>query len=84
MQKVMAILFFIFFVTGCSAPKQELSVYKGSCHIVGSDVYFSYNGESHIAKNQQANYQTLLTKNNATESIPVIVMDNGSYMILNN
>ncbi|WCK52601.1 hypothetical protein PP175_14280 [Aneurinibacillus sp. Ricciae_BoGa-3] len=84
-KKLMGLLIFlVLVVSGCSAPYQELSVYKGSCHIVGNDVYFSYNGIKYTAKNQKTNYQTLLNKNSGTEDIPVIAMDDGSYMIPDN
>lgn len=78
------VLLSVFIVSGCapaSPPLDQLSVYTGSCHIIGKNVYFSYNGDSYVAKNQLAGY-TAQSKINPYE-IQVIEEQNGSFIIPN-
>lgn len=82
-QKILTILLISLFVlTGCGAssqPEVQLNVYKGSCHIIGNDVYFAYNGVSYTAKNQVAGFNT--QSKQAGVDISVILMRDGSFII---
>lgn len=88
-KKNLAIIFAFFIISifilgGCSPsspPYVQLTVYKGSCHVLGNDVYFAYNGEALIAKNQLAGYQNQIKQNGI--DITVIELQDGSYIIPN-
>lgn len=88
-KKNIAILFaflfiFIFVLSGCSPyypPHVQLTVYKGSCHVLGNDVYFAYNGEALVAKNQLTGYLTQ-SKQSGIDII-VIQLQDGSFIIPN-
>lgn len=90
-KRLTGLLFFItIFTSGCSSsplsssplPAQELSVYKDDCHVIGSDVYFPYNGREYIAQNQYSSYKAQL-KSNSGFDILVLRMQDGSFTIPN-
>lgn len=84
-QKIFVILILTLFVlSGCSTstpPETQLNVYKDSCHIMGQDVYFAYNGISYIAKNQISGFNS--QSKQAGVDITVILLQNGSFIIPN-
>ena len=77
----------LFVLSGCSLSSPtpsiaQLNVYKGSCHVIGTDVYFAYNGASLIAKDQVAGYKSQNKQNGI--DITVIALKDGSFIIPNN
>lgn len=84
-KKIFAILLFsIFVLAGCSPsspPETQLNVYKGSCHIIGSDVYFAYNGISYIAKSQVSGFNS--QNKQPGVDLTVIALQDGTFIIPN-
>jgi hypothetical protein len=77
----------VFLLSGCapsSPPVAQLLVYVGSCHIIGNNVYFIYNGNSYVAKNQLGGYQAQLRNKNSDYELVVIENADGSFTIPNN
>jgi hypothetical protein len=85
-KKILGVLTLSLFVlSGCtpsSPPEAELTVYKGSCHVIGKNVYFSYNGSEYVAKNQVSGYQSQSNKNSF--EVSVIELQDGSFIFPNN
>lgn len=81
---LLVLLLGIFALSGCapsSLPSQELSVFKGSCHVIGNDVYFAYNGADYVAKGQASGYNSQSKKNSL--DISVIELQDGTFIIPN-
>jgi hypothetical protein len=81
------IMLSVFVLCGCapsSPPVAQLLVYVGSCHIIGNNVYFTYEGNSFVAKNQLAGYQAQLKNKNSDYELVVIENQNGSFTIPTN
>jgi hypothetical protein len=84
MKRILGIVIFsAAILAGCSPsspPAYELSVYKDDCHIIGNDVYFSYNGADFVAKNQATGFQNQSQTVTGID-ITVIALKDGTYII---
>jgi len=68
-------------LTGCGMNAQPVDSFVtnvGAAHVEGDDVYFEYNGQFHVAKNQRSSFE-----NEEGETMLMIQMSDGSYIIQN-